>query len=101
VVAGKRLSVSVLPHFLKRVRETASQVGLTKLERKENVRDAFGAAHPCVSNTLYILVDDVVTTGATMQAAIDALLEAGAAHVLPIALAFQENGRIERAPKQA
>jgi predicted amidophosphoribosyltransferase len=51
------------------------------------MRGAFGAAHPLDPALTYIVVDDVITTGATLQAAIDALTTAGATNVIPIALA--------------
>jgi ComF family protein len=73
--------------LLVRTRETVSQVSLPRAERKANMRGAFSAAHPLDPARTYILIDDVVTTGATLQAAIDALISAGAKHILPIALA--------------
>lgn len=73
--------------LLLRVRETASQVSLPRHKREENMRSAFKAARAANPALSYVLVDDVVTTGATLQAAIDALTEAGASHIIPIALA--------------
>jgi len=73
--------------LLIRVRETVSQVSLPKAEREANMRGAFGAAHPADPARTYIVIDDVITTGATLQAAIDALTEAGARHIIPLALA--------------
>ncbi len=73
--------------LLMRVRETASQVSLPRHAREENMRGAFGATHAADPAHLYIVLDDVVTTGATLQAAIDALTEAGAKNILPLALA--------------
>ena len=73
--------------ILDRVRETASQVSLPRHARKENMRGAFGAAHPADPAYIYIVIDDVLTTGATLQAVVDALEQAGATHVIPLALA--------------
>lgn len=80
--------------LLDRTRETASQVSLPRHAREENMRGAFtaspklrGASAAELSATTYIIVDDVVTTGATLQAAVDALREAGAEHIIPLALA--------------
>ena len=64
-------------HALHRTRFTTPQVGLTAVERLVNVQDAF-AADDCVQGRHVLLVDDVCTTGATMAAAADALLAAGA-----------------------
>ncbi len=73
--------------LLVRTRETASQVSLPRLKREENMRGAFKAVHSVTPSYTYILLDDVLTTGATLQAAIDALRAAGAANIIPLALA--------------
>jgi predicted amidophosphoribosyltransferase len=75
------------PNVLTRTRETVSQVSLPREKRRENMRGAFVAGRPLDPAYLYIVVDDVITTGATLQAAIDALSAAGATRILPIALA--------------
>ncbi len=73
--------------LLVRMRETASQVSLPRRAREENMRSAFRTLHPADPARTYILFDDVLTTGATLQAAIDALTEAGATTIIPLALA--------------
>jgi ComF family protein len=88
--ASKELGIPV-ENLLTRTRETVSQVSLAREARKENMRGAFrlaqGATHPLSPTRTYIVIDDVITTGATLQSAIDALKEAGAEHVVSIALA--------------
>jgi len=84
---GSTLRIPILDGLLLRTRETASQVSLSRAERETNMRGAFGAAHPAAPDVTCILLDDVITTGATMQAAIDALALAGASRILPVALA--------------
>ena len=76
---------------LRRVRNTRSQTGLGRKERKLNVKDAF-RAEPSreVEGRTLLLVDDVMTTGATMSSAAKALRKAGAARVLGIAAATAE-----------
>ncbi len=74
-----------LVHALRRLRETAPQSELPLHERESNVRRAFVAARPLSGEVL--LVDDVVTSGHTIEAAARALREGGAASVRVLALA--------------
>ncbi len=76
--------VPVLPETLERVRATPQQVGLDKTERAADVQGAFKVAperRPDVAERRLILVDDVLTSVATVDACARALLRAGAAHV--------------------
>jgi ComF family protein len=84
---AKELGITIDTALLERVRKTASQVSLPRRAREENMRGAFRAAHPANPSYTYIVLDDVITTGATLQAAIDALRAAGAKHIIPLALA--------------
>ena len=64
------------------------RAGLDGKDRARSVAGAFQVAHPgFVTNTSILLVDDVFTTGSTLSAAAQALLDAGAqrVHVLTIA----------------
>ncbi|MFT3913785.1 MAG: phosphoribosyltransferase family protein [Anaeromyxobacteraceae bacterium] len=74
---------------LARVRETAPQVGKGRAARRTNVVGAFAAGRRAAGLDL-VLVDDVVTTGATAEAAARALRAAGARSVRVIALARAE-----------
>lgn len=85
--AAKELGIAVDITLLLRTLETPSQVGLSREKREKNMRDAFNVVHSIDSSHTYIVVDDVITTGATLQAAIDALRAAGAEHIVPLALA--------------
>lgn len=86
-LASKEFPVTIDTTLLERTRETASQVSLPRREREENMRGAFRATRRADTSHTYIVIDDVITTGATLQAAIDALKEAGAKHIIPLALA--------------
>jgi ComF family protein len=75
-----------------RIRRTSTQVGLDARRRARNVRDAFALspeAHDHVRGRRVLLIDDVLTTGATSNACAEALLNGGAAsvNVLVFALA--------------
>jgi ComF family protein len=69
------------PFLLARVKRTRSQVGLTRTQRGDNLQGAFRVpadAKPQLAGKRVLLVDDVVTTGATANACSRALLRAGA-----------------------
>jgi len=90
-IALSRLSgVPVDCFILKRVRATASQVGLSASQRRRNVAGAFkvekGRAPELKAKKL-LVVDDVITTGATAEACARVLKRAGAARVDVLALA--------------
>lgn len=76
-----RLKLPYLPDAAQRIRPTAPQVGLNRQERVANVADAFHAEPERVRGLRLLLVDDVITTGATMLACAEALRRAGAGAV--------------------
>jgi ComF family protein len=76
--------VPVMHGGLKRVRATPQQVGLSKAERADNVQGVFrvpAEQKAEITGQRIVLVDDVLTSGATVDACARALLRAGAAHV--------------------
>ncbi|HTQ83437.1 MAG TPA: ComF family protein [Pseudolabrys sp.] len=87
---GQASGVPVLHSALKRVRATAQQVGLSKPQRAENVQGAFSVPageKGLVAGRRLVLIDDVLTSGATVDSCARALLRAGAAHVDVLAFA--------------
>jgi ComF family protein len=76
-----------------RVRDTPRQVGLDREARRRNVQDAFSADPVLCRGRSVMLVDDVCTTGATLGAAAEAALHAGARRVYAVVLARALPGR--------
>jgi len=80
--------VPVQAGWLRRRFYRRPQVGLGQAERLQNVRDAFEVAHPSsVRGRAVWLLDDVFTTGSTLDACARALKEAGASLVVALAVA--------------
>jgi len=78
---------------LVRIRPTLPQVGLSQTERIENVRKAFQCAQrQQISKKRILLIDDVMTTGATVGSAAGALLDAGALRVCVLTVARAAKG---------
>jgi ComF family protein len=75
------------PQALMKVRDTRSQVGLNLAQRRENVFEAFKARSELVSTKCVLVVDDVTTSGATIEACAGALIKAGARQVFGLTLA--------------
>ncbi len=75
------------PRGALRVRPTAPQVGLSARERRQNVAGAFAGEQQLVAGRPVILIDDVCTTGATLDSCAEALRAAGATQVWGVTLA--------------
>lgn len=73
--------VPVGARALTRIRSTGSQGGLSRKQRRRNVTGAFAANRNIVAGHHIILIDDVVTTGATADACAQTLMKAGARSV--------------------
>ena len=80
--------LTLAPHALLRQRPTPVQAGLTARQRRLNVRGAFSVPDKAaLAGREILLIDDVLTTGATVRAASQALLRAGASAVYVATLA--------------
>ena len=82
------------PNALQRVKETQSQVDLSAVERAKNVQDAFVADSRSVDGKSVLVLDDVSTTGATLNSCASALISGGAkvVYALTIARALPHHG---------
>lgn len=88
---ARALGIPLEKRALRKTRVTHTQKGLSAAERLQNLRGAF-----CVRNAQRIegrrilLVDDVITTGATISTCAAALMQAGALEVFAVAAAHTE-----------
>jgi ComF family protein len=84
---ARGLPLAVRPFALAR-RDGRDQIGLDKKARLENLKGAFLPGRQSIRGESVLLLDDVVTTGATAGAASVALKEAGARRVVVLAVAY-------------
>ena len=75
---AEEILLPCLAEAVQRQRNTQSQVTLNAMERQTNLEDAFQANPQIVSGKRILLIDDVYTTGATLSACAQAILQAGA-----------------------
>ena len=88
---SRQVGVPMNPMLLRRTRWTKSQVGMTRDQRRRNIAGAFGVPRhrrAWLKGRNVLLVDDVVTTSATVDACARTLKRAGAARVDVLALAL-------------
>ena len=83
--------------LLEQARETATQHDLTRAQRADNVRGAYRARAEAAGQRL-LLVDDIVTTGATLRACAQGLYGAGAQKVCAVCAANTAFSRREELP---
>lgn len=83
---GKLLGIPV-KKFISRIKNTASQTKLGRAERKENVKSAFQYQGPESMEAKVLLVDDIMTTGATINECCKTLKEAGKFKIYVLTLA--------------
>ncbi len=84
---GKRLNIEVKTNLLKRERYTKTQTALNFAERKSNVSNAFALKkNGIIAGKRILIVDDVITTGATVTECGKELLKAGAEKVFAVSV---------------
>ena len=87
MLVARELAAPLNTSCLARTSNTKAQAKLAKAERAANVDGRFVARAPAVAGKNIVVVDDVVTTGATSEACRRALLKAGARSVRCVAIA--------------
>ena len=91
---ARQTGLGLDPQLLRRTRFTKTQVGLTHDQRRRNVAGAFSVPRnrrASLEGRNVLLVDDVITTGATAEACARALKRAGASRVDVLSLALVTN----------
>lgn len=81
---ARRMHVPLLPQLVERIRETDPQTGMPLKKRKNNMRNAFAVSPgriPRIRGLHIGIVDDVLTTGATLEEMATVLKRAGAARI--------------------
>jgi ComF family protein len=79
-VIARSLAIELAPHAAKRVRTTPDQIGQTRAQRRKNLHGAF-LVDQCVFGKHIALLDDVMTTGATLTELAMAARKAGASKI--------------------
>lgn len=92
---ARQAGLPLAPHLLRRPHSAAPAATLDAAERRAALHDAFVAPQALTGRDVFV-VDDVMTTGATLRAAASALKRAGAAHVVNCVIARTPAAHVQR-----
>ena len=96
---SKFLKISLLNNVLAKIKETPPQVELSDEERKENIKGVFTVRNGVlIKNRKILLVDDIYTTGSTLEECAKVLKETGAKEVIGMVVARAEPGKDSNPP---
>lgn len=84
---GNRLNIPVKSHMIKRVKKTLPQKDLNPIERQNNLKKAFKIYRNDVKLNTIVIIDDIYTTGSTVDAIAYELRKAGVEHIYVLTLA--------------
>jgi competence protein ComFC len=88
---AKKINTKVRSNILRRVKYTETQTNLSLTEREKNIENAFKVRYKrTIKNKSFLLVDDVITTGATLRECGKVLLNEVAARVYACSAAIAE-----------
>lgn len=84
--------IPLISDCLIKIRETQNQADLAQIQREQNLKNAFACQNKnAVKNKNILLVDDVITTGATIEECAKALKKSGAGKIIGISVARTQN----------
>ena len=90
---AENLEIPIFSNVLFKIKETRPQVELSEKERRENIKGCFLVKNKdLIKNKKILLLDDIFTTGSTMEEAAKTLKEAGAKEIVGMVLARAEPG---------
>ena len=87
---GEKMNLPVEKRMVKRIRNTTPQKELNDVERKINLKKAFQLVPNIVKYRKILIVDDIYTTGSTIDAVAEVLLQAGVDEIYFLCISIGE-----------